>query len=232
MSAGPPGSVSSPASSPATLPRRIVLTGFMGAGKSTVGRLLAARLRWPFLDIDSLITAEHGLSVARIFAHHGEEHFRRLEAETIARVLDPVQQDPDPAYQHNQAIVALGGGAIETGVVRHLLFDQPASVPGAVTIFLTAPLPELLARCHATPLSTQNTCNDEDEGTPVRPLLTAAEPPEDRLARRLPHYRRAHLTVDTSGVPPEKVVDRIMKWLEEWLPESHRESQHRDKKTR
>ena len=222
MSAGPAGSVSSSISSPATLPRRIVLTGFMGAGKSTVGRLLAARLHWPFLDIDSLITAEHGLSVARIFAHHGEEHFRRLEAETIARVLDPVQQDP--GYNHDQAIVALGGGAIETEAVRHLLFNEPASVPGAVTIFLTAPLPELLARCHATPLSTQNTCDDEDEETPVRPLLTSPEPPEDRLARRLPHYRRAHLTVDTSGIPPGEVVDRIMNWLQE--------SQHRAKKSR
>jgi shikimate kinase len=194
----------------------------MGAGKSTVGRILAARLHWPFLDIDSLITAEHGLSVARIFAHHGEEHFRRLEAETVARIVDPVHQDP--AYKHDQAIVALGGGAIETEAVRHLLFDEPSSVPGTVTIFLTAPLPELLARCHATPLSTQNTCDDKVEGTPVRPLLTAPEPPEDRLARRLPHYRRAHLTVDTSGTPPSEVVDRIMNWLQKW--------QHGNKKTR
>jgi shikimate kinase len=197
--------------SPAPLPRRIVLTGFMGAGKSTVGRLLAARLRWPFLDIDSLITEEHGLSVARIFAHHGEEHFRRLEAEAIARVLDPLHQDP--AYQHNPAIVALGGGAIETEAVRHLLFHQPASVSGAVTIFLTAPLPELLARCNATPHTTQTTCDETEEETAVRPLLTAPEPPEDRLARRLPHYRRAHLTVDTSGIPPSEVVDRITGWL-------------------
>jgi shikimate kinase len=193
----------------------------MGAGKSTVGRILAARLRWPFLDTDSLITAEHGLSVARIFAHHGEEHFRRLEAEAVARVLDPSLEDP--AHEHEQAIIALGGGAIETEAVRHLLFDQPASVPApsvpaTVTIFLAAPLPELLARCHATPLSTQNTSEDEDKNTPVRPLLTAPEPPEDRLARRLPHYRRAHLTVDTSGIAPSEVVDRIMHWLQEWPP--------------
>ena len=71
----------------------------MGAGKSTVGRILAARLRWPFLDIDSLITAEHGRTVAQIFADHGEEHFRRLEAEATARVLDPVPQDP--GYNHD-----------------------------------------------------------------------------------------------------------------------------------
>jgi shikimate kinase len=192
----------------------------MGAGKSTVGDLLAERLRWPFLDIDSLITAEHGLSVARIFAHHGEEHFRLLEAEAIARVLDPLHQDP--AYEHNQAIVALGGGAVETEAVRELLFDE-AVAPGTVTIFLTAPLPELLARCNAAPLTTQTTCDEAEEETAVRPLLTAPEPPEDRLARRLPHYQRAHLTVDTSGISPAQVADRIVHWLsEDWL--SGRES--------
>jgi shikimate kinase len=216
MSTAPAGPRSSPIPAPAPLPRRIVLTGFMGAGKSTVGRLLAARLRWPFLDIDSLITAEHGLSVARIFARDGEEHFRRLEAEAIARVLDPFHQDP--AYEHNHAIVALGGGAIETEAVRQLLFqdllfEESAAAPGTVTIFLTAPLPELLARCNAAALTTQTTCNEADEETAVRPLLTAPEPPEDRLARRLPHYQRAHLIVDTSGVPPTEVVGRIINWL-------------------
>ncbi len=203
MSAGPAG--------PASLPRRIVLTGFMGAGKSTVGRILASRLRWPFLDIDSLITAEHGRTVAQIFADHGEEHFRRLEAEAIARVLDPLQQDPPHAYE--QAVVALGGGAIETDAVRELLFSEPSSVPATVTIFLSAPLPELLARCHVGTGEAGSTCSEPGEDTPVRPLLTAAEPPEDRLARRLPHYRRAHLTVDTSGIPAVQVVDRILVWL-------------------
>jgi shikimate kinase len=211
MSAGPAGSTPSPKSSPVTLPRRIALTGFMGAGKSTVGRILAARLRWPFLDIDSLITAEHGRTVAQIFADHGEEHFRRLEAEAIARVLDPLQQDPPHNYE--QAVVALGGGAIETDAVRELLFSQPSSVPAAVTIFLSAPLPELLARCHIGPGATESASPDPGDEASVRPLLTAPEPPEDRLARRLPHYRRAHLTVDTSGVPPTEVVDRIMDWL-------------------
>jgi shikimate kinase len=212
MSAGPPGSTSSPKSSPAALPRRIVLTGFMGAGKSTVGRILAARLRWPFLDIDSLITAEHGRTVAQIFADHGEEHFRRLEAEAVARILDPLQQDPPHNYE--QAVVALGGGAIETDAVRELLFSEPSSVPATVTIFLSAPLPELLARCHVgSDQEAGSACSEPGEQAPVRPLLTAAEPPEDRLARRLPHYRRAHLTVDTSGVPPTEVVDRIMDWL-------------------
>jgi shikimate kinase len=184
----------------------------MGAGKSTVGRILAARLRWPFLDIDSLIAAEHGRTVAQIFADHGEEHFRRLEAEAVARVLDPLQQDPPHAYE--QAVVALGGGAIETDAVRELLFSEPSPVPGTVTIFLSAPLPELLARCHVgSDEQAEGACSGLGEAPPVRPLLTAAEPPEDRLARRLPHYRRAQLTVDTAGIPAVEVVDRIIGWL-------------------
>jgi shikimate kinase len=177
-----------------------------------VGRILAARLRWPFLDIDSLITAEHGRTVAQIFADHGEEHFRRLEAEAIARVLDPLHQDPPHAYE--QAVVALGGGAIETDAVRELLFSEPSPVPGTVTIFLSAPLPELLARCHVgSDEEAEDACSEPGEAPPVRPLLTAAEPPEDRLARRLPHYRRAQLTVDTAGIPAVEVVDRIIGWL-------------------
>jgi shikimate kinase len=213
MSAGPTGPASSALPD---LPRRIVLTGFMGAGKSTVGRLLAARLRWPFLDTDSLITAEHGLTVAQIFAHDGEEHFRRIEAEAIARVLDPLHEDA--VHQHQQAIVALGGGAIETEAVRQLLFPglsgSPApSVPATVTIFLTAPLPELLARCHVNAATSRDTCREEIEKPPVRPLLTAPEPPQDRLARRLPYYRQSHLTVDTAGIPPVEVVNRILAWL-------------------
>jgi shikimate kinase len=179
MNIGPSGPV---------LPRRVILTGFMGAGKSTVGRMLAARLGWPFLDIDSLIAAEQNSTIAQIFAGHGESHFRGLEAETVARVLAS-------DHEHPRAVVALGGGAIETEAVRSLLFR-----PGAITIFLSAPLAELLSRCRS------------EAEVPVRPLL-AAEPPEDRLTRRLPHYRQAHLTVDTSGIPPAAIVDRIVDWL-------------------
>jgi shikimate kinase len=185
----------------------------MGAGKSTVGRILAARLHWPFVDVDSLITAEHGLTVAQIFAQDGEEHFRRVEFEATARVLDPLYEDPDHNYDH--AIVALGGGAIETEAVRQLLFDEALSVPATVTIFLSAPLPELLARCHVDPNASPDP-NAGAEGSvqaPIRPLLTASEPPEARLARRVPHYRRAHLTLDTAGIPPVEVVERILAWL-------------------
>jgi shikimate kinase len=91
-----------------------------------------------------------------------------------------------------------------------LLFDEAISEPGTVTIFLSAPLPQLLARCHVSTTTSRDTCADGSEEAPVRPLLTAPEPPEARLARRLPHYRRAHLTLDTAGIPPVEVVERIL----------------------
>jgi shikimate kinase len=167
----------------------------MGAGKSTVGRMLAARLGWPFLDIDTLITAEQDSTIAQIFADQGEPHFRSLETETVARVLSP-------DHEHPQAIVALGGGAIETEAVRRLL-----STGDTLIVFLSAPLEELLARCQSGPVE-----------APVRPLLAAAESPADRLARRLPHYRQANLTIDTSGIPPAAAVERILEWLSEYDP--------------
>jgi shikimate kinase len=110
-------------------------------------------------------------------------------------------------------VIALGGGAIETEAVRLLLFDPALSVPATVTIFLSAPLPELLARCHVN--SDPSASTEAPEKAPLRPLLTAPEPPEARLARRLPHYHRAHLTLDTAGIPPVEVVERILHWLSE-----------------
>ncbi len=182
-------------------PRRIVLTGFMGAGKTTVGRLLASRLGWPFLDIDQRIAAEQQLSIADIFARRGEPHFRALE---LAAIQSALAQDP--------VVLALGGGAIETPGVRALLLPSPdpTSAPrhfatDTVTIYLAAPLPELLARCHAEPAA----------GTvPVRPLLASTEggsaAVEQRFAHRLPFYRQAHLIVDTAELAPQQVVTHIL----------------------
>src|SRR6266404_4500538 len=73
-------------SAPAHL-RRLVLTGFMGAGKSTIGRLLAARLNWTFLDLDAHLEARTGSTIPQLFERHGEAHFRRLESTALASAL-------------------------------------------------------------------------------------------------------------------------------------------------
>jgi shikimate kinase len=101
--------------------RRIVLTGFMGAGKSTTGRLLAARLDWTFLDLDAHLEARAGLSVPEIFARHGEDHFRRLESSALASAL-----------ALPNTVLALGGGTPEV-LTNRLLLEQ---TPGTLTVFL------------------------------------------------------------------------------------------------
>jgi shikimate kinase len=106
----------------------IVLAGFMGAGKTTVGRLLAGSLRVPFLDSDHVIEARVGRSIPEIFAADGEPAFRALEHEVIAGLL----RGPD-------VVLALGGGAAEREETRKLL----ASVP---VVFLRISYAEAMAR--------------------------------------------------------------------------------------
>jgi len=88
----------------------IVLVGFMGAGKTTVGRLLAAALGLPFRDADAVIEERAGCPVPQIFADRGEPAFRALERETVAGLLDGPR-----------AVLALGGGAVEDAATRRLL---------------------------------------------------------------------------------------------------------------
>ena len=93
--------------------RPIVLVGLMGAGKSSVGPRLAARLRVPFADVDREIERSEGLAVAEIFDRLGEAHFRRLEGEAIARLSDGPP-----------CVIAAGGGAFVDADNRRLLLDR------------------------------------------------------------------------------------------------------------
>jgi shikimate kinase len=162
-------------------PRRIVLTGFMGSGKSTLGPLLAVRLGWKFLDVDEMIEAESGMTIAELFVRHGETAFRSQEAETIARLI------ADDAL-----VLALGGGAIEHEATRKLLL----TVPGTLLVHLEVTLATSLQRCRGT--------------EQTRPVLTDQANLEARYQRRLPLYRLAHLSIPADTLLPEEVVERIM----------------------
>ena len=106
----------------------IVLVGFMGSGKSTVGRLLAARLGVPFHDSDEVLEAREGRSIAEVFATDGEAAFRRRERETIAALLDGPE-----------AVLALGGGAVQDESTRAVLTAH-------TVVYLAASLDALRAR--------------------------------------------------------------------------------------
>lgn len=162
-------------------PQRIVLTGFMGAGKSTVGRLLAQQLDWHFIDADDEIEAAAGATIAEVFRQHGEPWFRQLEHETVHRLI-----------ASEKLVLALGGGAIEDERTRNLLL----TAQGTHLVHLEASLETVLNRCHGT--------------DSLRPVLQDRSNLENRYRRRLPLYRQSHLTVLVDSLPPGAVVQAIL----------------------
>ena len=162
--------------------QRLVLTGFMGAGKSTIGRLLAARLGWSFLDLDTHLEQRAGATIPEIFATQGEARFRRLESTALASALT-----------HRSTVIALGGGTPES-LTNRLLLEQ---TPATFTIFLDAPFPTLFDRCIL-------------QDTP-RPVLADPESAQTRYTSRHPLYKRlAGLTIDTATLTADETVDALL----------------------
>lgn len=118
-------------------PQPIVLVGFMGSGKTTVGRALAARLHGQFLDLDDLIEAAEQRTIASIFDTEGEAHFRQLEHQTLAAFL---RQAPAGSAAAKPLVLALGGGAFAQPANQALLTGH------ATTIWLDVPFERALAR--------------------------------------------------------------------------------------
>jgi len=164
---------------------KIVLTGFMGTGKSTVGRLLAARRGWPFVDTDALIEKRRGKSVAAIFQDEGEAVFRAME-KALAREL---------AGQHD-IVVATGGKFM-------LAAENAKALSGSYVFCLTTSPAEILARVMA----------DGQARRPLLAKALAGEAPEETiralLAERQVGYGRFP-AIDTSGKTPDEIADEIL----------------------
>jgi len=167
--------------------RRVALIGFMGAGKTTVGRALARRLRWPFYDLDDLIEQRERQTVAQIFASSGEPGFREAESAALRTLLQETAATGD-------LILALGGGAFVQEQNRLLLEHA-----GVITVLLEAPLEELRRRCQSE--------------HKVRPLAREQERFAELFAARQAGYHRAQLRVQTLNKPVEQIAAEIERLL-------------------
>jgi len=171
---------------PAAAPERIVLTGFMGAGKSTIGPRLARALGWEFVDLDQEIVRAEQKSIAAIFQAAGETEFRRLEHLALTRALE-----------RGHLVVAMGGGAIETEANRLRL-----GAGGTLLVYLQAPLHILTARCGEQ--------QQADPEAARRPVLEKQAELAERFLRRKPFYESAHWTVPTAECGPEEIAQIIL----------------------
>lgn len=166
------------------LNRHIFLTGFMGVGKTTVGRILAERLGWIFLDLDRAIEERTGRSIPELFSEFGEEHFRHEESSCLESLpLDPPM------------VIATGGGIIGREANRHLMRSR------GTVIFLELPWVVLRKRLQA------------ESGRPLANGRDGWERVEKLLQTRLPLYRKAELNLNCTDLTPEQVVERILQML-------------------
>ncbi|HUA97234.1 MAG TPA: shikimate kinase [Terracidiphilus sp.] len=166
--------------------RRIVLTGFMGSGKSTAGPLLALRLGWRFVDADEVIEAEAGARITDLFVHEGEEAFRERERAVIEGLIEG-----------KELVLALGGGAIEHEATRKLLTGPESAAEGTLLVHLEVTLETTLERCRGT----EN----------MRPILADRANLAGRYERRLPLYRKAHVSIRTDALTPEETVEAVLR---------------------
>lgn len=161
--------------------RSLALVGMMGAGKSTIGRRLAARLGMRFVDADAEIELAAGMSIPEIFETHGEPHFRDGEARVIARLLNG-----------GPIVLATGGGAVLREETRARLSER------AVSIWLKADAEVILRRVRRR--ADRPLLQTADPAATIKRLI----------AEREPIYGQADITVASRDVPYEWIVDECI----------------------
>ena len=159
--------------------RAVFLVGFMGAGKTSVGRALSRRLGWEFEDLDDRIQAREKRKIEEIFERSGEAYFRRAEHEALRELIFGLSSSP--------RLIALGGGAFTQARNARLLAQG-----GFLTIFLDAPIEELFRRCQQEPVE--------------RPLRRDFQQFRELNEQRRPAYLKAALRIETSGKDIEMVA--------------------------
>lgn len=175
------------------LDRTIVMVGLMGAGKSAVGRRVAARLNMPFVDADTEIETAAGCTIAEIFERHGEAAFRDGERRVIARLLEgpPI-------------VLATGGGAFMDDDTRDLIART------GISVWLRADLDTLVRR------------TAKRNHRPLLRNGDPAETLKNLIAVRHPIYEQSDIVVESDDSPLDKTVDRVCKALDAYLARASR----------
>lgn len=164
----------------------ISLWGLRGAGKSTVGKALAERLKVPFLELDRLVEAEAGMTLPELFAIHGEEYYRRVELLALKRFLGTGRA----------AVLATGGGVVTSPEALRLLHDQTRSI-----------------WLRATPEEHWDRVVKQGDLRPMQNRPQAMAELRRRLREREPLYRKADVACITSGRSLHQVVAELSQWV-------------------
>ncbi len=180
------------------MPGNIILTGFMGTGKTQVGRRLARRLGWLFVDTDLVIEQELNISIRQLFAEKGEACFRQQERSVIARVC-----------QYQRCVIATGGGAIVDPANAQQLKNS------GLVVCLTATPEVIFARVQNNtdrPLLPAEKMNrpDQSEGRQDDSSFDLLATILTLMASRADAYARAQITIDTSQQSVEQVVAAVL----------------------
>lgn len=164
--------------------KNVVLTGFMGTGKTSTGKLLAYRLGKSFVDIDKQIEKKMGMSIPDIFSQHGEAYFRAAEHEVVAKVAG-----------YKNAVIATGGGVVLNARNMECLRQK------GIVICLTATPDVILERTGRRPTRPLLQCANP------RQIIV------DLLAKRKPLYDQADFQIDSSALTPYGVTEEIIAYL-------------------
>ncbi len=166
--------------------KKIILLGYMGSGKSTVGKLLSKSIGYNSLDLDKVIETDQGLAIREIFEKHGELYFRKLEHQVLKEIL---KTDDD-------AIISLGGGTPCYSNNMELFKDK-----NIITIYLSCSVDELFARLNFNKSK--------------RPLIANMSDNElkeyigKHLFERSVFYNQAQITINSNGKSREDIVGEI-----------------------
>lgn len=163
--------------------KTIILTGMMGAGKTTVAKVLAEKLNIKSIDIDTLIEQNEGEKISEIFSNKGEKYFREIEQCTINKIFTSTPEN---------LVISLGGGALENSKTREFLLNNS-------TVIYLKTSPEIIY--------------ERIKNNTSRPLLCgnmSVEKITEILEKREANYQSATITITTDNKTPEKIADEII----------------------